>query len=69
MGPEKGVTVASYRSEFEKAGVDGIPSLDELESGRLIGVVVPMSEQAQVQLRDSIEVIDYLLRQDTVIWS
>lgn len=61
--------MASYRSEFEKASVDGIPSLDELESGRLVGAVVPMSEQAQVQLRDSIEVIDYLLRQDTVIWS
>ncbi len=61
--------MASYRSEFEKAGADGIPSLEELESGRLVGAVVPMSEQAQVQLRDSIEVIDYLLRQDTVIWN
>ena len=68
-GPGKGANVASYRQELEKAGVDGIPSLDELESGRLVGAIVPMSEQAQVQLRDSIEVIDYLLHQDSVIWS
>lgn len=69
IGQGKGANVASYRPELEKAGVDGIPSLYELESGRLVGAIVPMSEQAQVQLRDSIEVIDYLLHQDSVIWS
>ena len=44
-------------------------SLDELEGGKLVGAVVPMSEKAQNQMRDSIEVIDYLLNQDQVTWS
>lgn len=60
--------MASYRSELEKRS-DGIPSLDEVESGKLVGAILPMSERAQSQLRDSIEVIDYLLNQETVVWS
>jgi hypothetical protein len=60
--------VASYRSELEKRS-DGIPNLDEVESGKLVGAILPMSERAQTQLRDSIEVIDYLLNQESVVWS
>jgi hypothetical protein len=61
--------VASYRQEFEKRGSDGIPPLDDIEAGKIVGAVIPMSEQAQTQMRDSIEVIDYLLNQERVVWS
>jgi hypothetical protein len=40
-----------------------------MESGKLVGAVLPMSEQAQMQMRNSIEVIDYLLNQEHVVWS
>lgn len=61
--------MASYRQEHEKTPGDGIPSLDDIESGKLVGAVLPMSEKAQIQMRNSIEVIDYLLNQERVIWS
>jgi hypothetical protein len=61
--------VASYRQELEKQEFDGIPSLDDVESGKLLGAVLPMSEKAQIQMRNSIEVIDYLLNQERVVWS
>jgi hypothetical protein len=61
--------VASYRQELEKRGPDGIPSLDDVEPGKLLGAVLPMSEKAQMQMRNSIEVIDYLLNQERVVWS
>lgn len=64
-----GYQVASYRPNLEKRESDGIPSLEEVESGKLVGAILPMSEQAQLQLRDSIEVIDYLMNQESVIWS
>ena len=62
-------TVASFRQELEKRGPHGIPSLDDVESGKLVGAVLPMSEKAQIQMRNSIEVIDYLLNQERVVWS
>ncbi|WP_455378982.1 hypothetical protein [Petrachloros mirabilis] len=61
--------MASYRQELEKRGSDGIPPLDDIEPGKIVGAVIPMSEQAQTQMRDSIEVIDYLLNQERVVWS
>ena len=61
--------MASYRPDLEKRGADGIPSLDDVESGQLVGAVLPMSEKAQIQMRNSIEVIDYLLNQERVVWS
>ena len=61
--------MASYRQELERCGPSGIPSLDDVESGKLVGAVLPMSEKAQIQMRNSIEVIDYLLNQERVIWS
>lgn len=61
--------MASYRPNLEKRESDGIPSLEEVESGKLVGAILPMSEQAQLQLRDSIEVIDYLMNQESVVWS
>jgi hypothetical protein len=62
-------TVASYRQDREKRFGDGIPSLDDVEPGKIVGAVLPMSEQAQTQMRESIEVIDYLLNQERVVWS
>jgi hypothetical protein len=62
-------TVASYREDREKRFGNGIPSLDDVEPGRIVGAVLPMSEQAQTQMRESIEVIDYLLNQERVVWS
>jgi hypothetical protein len=61
--------VASYRQELERRGPEGIPSLDDVEPGKLLGAVLPMSEKAQMQMRNSIEVIDYLLNQERVVWS
>ena len=61
--------MASYRSNLEKRDTAGMPSLEEVESGKLVGAILPMSEQAQLQLRDSIEVIDYLMNQESVVWS
>jgi hypothetical protein len=61
--------VASYRQELEKRFDNGIPSLEEVEPGKIVGAVLPMSEQAQTQMRESIEVIDYLLNQERVVWS
>lgn len=62
-------SLASFRKDLEKPPGEGIPSLEDMESGKLIGAVLPMSEQAQTQMRNSIEVIDYLLNQERVIWS
>ncbi|MGZ8421519.1 MAG: hypothetical protein ACXW34_01235 [Nitrospira sp.] len=61
--------MASFRFDLERRSTDGIPNLAEVESGKLLGAVLPMSEQAQLQLRDSIEVIDYLMNQEAVVWS
>jgi hypothetical protein len=69
LSEKQEATVASYRQDLEKRGADGIPSLDDVESGKLVGAVLPMAEKAQIQMRNSIEVIDYLLNQERVIWS
>ncbi|HXX76741.1 MAG TPA: hypothetical protein VEI50_16545 [Nitrospiraceae bacterium] len=61
--------MASYRQDREKRFSNGIPSLDDVEPGKIVGAVLPMSEQAQTQMRESIEVIDYLLNQERVVWS
>ena len=63
------VPLASFRNDLEKFSGEGIPSLEDMESGKLVGAVLPMSEHAQKQMRNSIEVIDYLLNQERVIWS
>lgn len=61
--------MASYRSEHEKVEIEGIPSLETLEAGKPIGAVLSMSEHAQGALRDSIELIDFLMNQDDVVWN
>jgi hypothetical protein len=61
--------MASYRSELEKCPVEGTLPLEEMEVGRPVGAILPMSEHAQSAIRDSIELIDYLMNQDQVIWN
>jgi hypothetical protein len=66
---QKGIEMASFRSEHEKPLNLGIPSLEDLEPGRPVGAILPMSEHAQLAVRDSIELIDYLMNQESVIWN
>lgn len=61
--------MASFRSEHEMPLNLGIPSLEDLEPGRPVGAILPMSEHAQLAVRDSIELIDYLMNQESVIWN
>lgn len=61
--------MASFRSEHEKCEPQGLPPLEELEPGKPIGAILSMSEDAQVALRDSIELIDFLMNQDEVTWN
>ncbi|MGH7259621.1 MAG: hypothetical protein ACREI9_02925 [Nitrospiraceae bacterium] len=61
--------MAAFRSENEKAILESLPALEQMESGRPIGAVVPMSEKAQGLLRDRIETIDFLLHEDDVTWN
>jgi hypothetical protein len=43
-----------------------LPELEDLEAGKPIGAIVPMSPKAQRLLRDRIEIIEYLLNQDDI---
>jgi hypothetical protein len=61
--------MAAYRSENERSSPEGFPSLEELEVGQPVGAILPMSEHAQDLLRDSIELIDFLMNQDSVTWN
>jgi hypothetical protein len=61
--------MAAYRSEYEKSSLEGFPSLEELEPGKPVGAILPMSEHAQDLLRDSIELIDFLMNQESVTWN
>ena len=61
--------MASYRPEHETMNSEGIPPLDDMEAGRPVGAILPMSEAAQLALRDSIELVDYLINQDGVTWN
>lgn len=46
--------MASHKDEGERRE----PALDDMEPGRIYGAVIPMSEGARTQMRDSMEVID-----------
>lgn len=61
--------MAAFRSENEKAIIQSLPALEQMEAGRPIGAVVPMSKKAQRLLRDRIETIDFLLHEDDVTWN
>ena len=61
--------MAAFQSKNERAILESLPALEQLEAGKPIGAILPMSEKAQRLMRDRIEIIDYLLNQDNVIWN
>ena len=61
--------MAAFRSENEKAILRSLPALEHMESGRPIGAVVPMSEKAQRLVLDRMEMIEFLMHADDVIWN
>jgi hypothetical protein len=61
--------MASYKEESERRGSGGMPSLDDLEPGKICGTVIPMSDRARIQMRDTMEVIEYLLNRERVVWA
>jgi hypothetical protein len=61
--------MAAFRSENEKAMLRSLPALEHMESGRPIGAVVPMSEKAQRLMLDRMEMIDFLMHADDVVWN
>lgn len=61
--------MASHKEEGERRGPGGIPSLDDIEPGKICGAILPMSERARNQMRDSMEIIEYLLNQERVVWT
>ena len=61
--------MAAFRSENEKSILQSLPALEQMEAGRPIGAVVPMSEKAQRLLRERIEIIEYLLHEEDVTWN
>ncbi len=60
--------MASHKEESDRRG-PGIPPLDSLEPGKICGAVLPMSEQARTQIRDTMEVVEYLLNRERVVWT
>ena len=61
--------VASHKEDGERRGPKGIPSLDDIEPGKICGAVLPLSERARTQMRDSMEVVEYLLNPERIVWT
>ena len=61
--------MASSKEENERRAPECIPSLCDIEPGRICGAVLPLSEHARTQIRDSMEVIEYLLIREQVVWT
>ena len=59
--------MASYKDESRQP--NGIPALDDLEPSKPCGAVLPLSASARTQLRDRIEVIEYLVNRERVVCS
>jgi hypothetical protein len=68
-GQERALAMAAFRSENEKAILQSLPALEQMESGRPIGAVVPMSRKAQRLMLDRMEMIEFLLHEDDVTWN
>ena len=58
--------MARYK-EAEPLSSDGIPALDDLQPGKPCGAVLSMSASTRTQLRERIEVIEYLLYRERVV--
>jgi hypothetical protein len=63
------IDVASHKEEGERRGPEGIPSLNDLVPGKVCGAFLPLSEQTRTQMRDTMEVIEYLLNRERVVYS
>ena len=61
--------MAAFRSENERAIIASLPALEYMESGKPIGAIVPMSEKAQRLMLDRMEMIEFLMHADDVIWN
>jgi hypothetical protein len=61
--------MARHKREEEERWSPSTPSLNDLVPGKPCGAVLPLSEHARSQIRDRIEVIEYLLNQEKVIWA
>ena len=61
--------MASHKEEGERRGLGRMPSLHDLEPGKPCGAVLPMSDRVRTQMRDSMEVIEYLLNRERVVWT
>ena len=59
--------MASHKDEGERRE----PALDDMEPDRIDGAVIHMSEgaRARTQMRDNMEVIEYLLNRERVVWT
>ena len=63
------IDMASHKEEGEGRRYGGIPSLHDIEPGKVCGAVLPMSEQARTQMRDTMEVMEDLLNRERVVWT
>jgi hypothetical protein len=60
--------MATYKADGEGREV-GKPSLNEMEPGRVLGAVLPLSEEARTKIRDRMELIEYFLNEERVVWT
>ena len=61
--------MASHKEDGDRGRQGGLPSLHDMEPGKICGAVLPMSERARIQMRDTMEVIEYLLNREGVLWT
>lgn len=61
--------MASHKEEGDRRRQGDIPSLHDIEPGKVCGAVLPMSERARTQMRDTMEVLEYLLNREQVVWT
>ena len=64
-----GQDMASYKGDGECREPAGTPSLQDMVPGRVLGAVLPLSDDAHTQIRDSTEVIEYLMNRERVVWT
>ena len=61
--------MASHKEARQRPYPDSMLSLEDMEPGKVCGAVLPMSERARNHIRDSMEVIEYLLNRERVVWT
>ena len=62
--------MASHKKEEDTGRwAQGMPSLDDMVPNKPCGAVLPLSTHAQTQIRNRIEVLEYLMNQERVVWT